>query len=284
MNRTDPEIGEQIARLIASLPSDYLLQQAKTKDQIEEWHKARKNQLLLAECWKAKFLVKGYYPVEDALNRQEISEPKAELIDRCVNEYKARWELCQVTEKYVKELHIILQILTDYVDDFPKPSVHLWYKFFDRASLKQYPFQSAYDLFAETLKEDANNSFSVCLEPYYDVPMKKWRQLTKQYAELLEQAELDGVYPQLKNAAEQKLKRNMVWQKVGFSWIGMVLLASQLAVKNDPLLEKRLVAYNKSLWEALSLAVKASRNLRGWAWHKGELLCTSPAGGVYRKA
>jgi hypothetical protein len=105
MNRIDPEIGEQIARLIASLPSGYLLQQAKTKDQIEEWHKARKNQLLLAECWKAKYLVTGYYPVEDALSRQEISEPKAELIDRCVNEYKARWELCQVAEKYVKELH-----------------------------------------------------------------------------------------------------------------------------------------------------------------------------------
>ncbi|MGB8689040.1 MAG: hypothetical protein WCD53_17110 [Microcoleus sp.] len=284
MNRKTPEIGEQIAQLIASLPSDHLLQQAKTKDSIEEWHKARKTQILLAECWKAKWLVKGYHPVEEALNRQEISQQKAELINRCVNEYKARWELCQIAEKYVKKLHTRLQKSTGYVDSFPKPFVHFWYKFFHRASLKQYPFQSAYDLFAETLKEDADGSFSVCLEPYYEVPMKKWRQMAKQYTKLLEQAKLDGIYPKLSNTEEQKLKRNLVWDKVSFSWIGMVLWACQIEAKNDPMLRKKLLAYNKSLWEALSLAVTASRNLHGWAWHKGELLCTSGAGGVYRKA
>jgi len=57
-----------------------------------------------------------------------------------------------------------------------------------------------------------------------------------------------------------------------------------LRQKNDPLLSKQLVAYNKSLWEALSLGVSASRDLHGWAWHKGELLCTHKAGGIYRKA
>ena len=284
MNRNPSEIGEQIAQLIASLPSDKLLKKAKTPDQIEEWHKARKTQLLLAECWKAKWLVKDYYPVEEALKRQEISQRKAELIDRCVNEYKARWELCQVAEKSVKRLHTLLQVMTGYVELFPKPFVHLWYKFFHQASLKEYPFQSAYYLFAETLKEDADGSFSVCLEPYYDVPMKKWRQMAKQYTELLEQAKLDGIYPKLRKAEEQKLKRNMVWSKVGFSWIGMVLLACQIEAKNDPLLRKQLMTYNKSLGEALSLAVAASRNLHGWAWEKGELLDAYGPGGVYRKA
>ncbi len=207
MNQKTPEISKQIAQLIASLPSDDLRQQAKTRDQIEEWHKVRKTQLLLAECWESKWLVKNYYPVEEALKRQEISQRKAELIDCCVNEYKARWELCQVAEKYVKKLHTELQKLTGYVDRFPKPFVHFWYKFFHQVSLKQYPFQSAYDLFAETLKEDVNGSFSVCLEPYYEVPMKKWRQVAKQYTEILEQSELDGIYPELRNAEEQKLKR-----------------------------------------------------------------------------
>ena len=170
------------------------------------------------------------------------------------------------------------------MEHFPKPFVDVWYKFFHRVSLKQYPFQSAYDLFAETLKEDVNGSFSVCLEPYYEVPMKKWRQVAKQYTEILEKAELDGFYPKLRNAEEQKLKRNLVWDKVGFSWIGMVLLVCQIETKNDPLLRKKLLAYNDSLQEALSLAVTVSRNLHGWAWHKGELLDASGAGGVYRKA
>lgn len=284
MNQKIPEIDEQIAQLIANLPSDRLLQQAKTPAQIEEWHKARQTQILLAECWKSKWLVKDYYPVEEAVKRQEISRRKAELIDRCVNEYKSRWELCKVSEKYVKKCHTELQILTSSVEQCPQLSAHLSSKFLHQASLRQYPFQSAYDLFAETLKEDADSSFSVCLEPYYEVPMKKWRQVGKQYTQLLDRAELDGTYPQLKKAEEQRLKTNLVWHKVGFSWIGMVLWTCQIEAKNDPLLRKQLVAYNKSLWEALSLGVSASRNLHGWAWHKGELLCTDKAGGIYRKA
>jgi len=162
MNQKIPEIDEQIAQLIASLPSERLLQQAKTPAQIEEWHKARQTQILLAECWKSKWLVKDYYPVEEAVKRQEISQRKAELINSCVNEKKARWELCQVAEEYVKRRHALLQI----VEHFPKPFAHFWYKFFHEASLRQYPFQSAYDLFAATLKEEADGSFSVCLEPY----------------------------------------------------------------------------------------------------------------------
>lgn len=283
MNQKTLSIDEQIAQLIANLPSDRLLQQAKTPAQIEEGHKARQTQLLLAECWKSKWLVKDYYPVEEAVKRQEISQRKAELMYCCVNEYKARWELCQVAEKYVKKLHTELQN-TISVEHFAGASAHSSYKFVHQASLRQYPFQSAYDLFAETLKEDADGSFSVCLEPYYEVPMKKWRKVGKQYTALLDRSELDGTYPQLKKAEEQRLKGNLVWHKVGFSWIGMLQLACQIEVKNDPLLSKQLVAYNKSLCEALSLGVSASRNLHGWAWHKGELLCTDKAGGIYRRA
>jgi len=170
----------------------------------------------------------------------------------CVNEYKARWELCKVAEKYVKKCHAELQNLTISVAQCPQLSAHLSSKFLHQASLRQYPFQSAYDLFAETLKEDADSSFSVCLEPYYEVPMKKWRQVGKQYTQLLKQAKLDGTYPQLKKAEEQRLKTNLVWHKVGFSWIGMVLWTCQIEAGNDPLLSKQLVAYNKSSWEARS--------------------------------
>jgi hypothetical protein len=89
MNQKTPEIYEQIAQLIASLPSDRLLQQAKAPAQIEEWHKARQTQILLAECWKLKWVVNDYYPLEEAVKRQEISQLKAELINSCVNEKKA---------------------------------------------------------------------------------------------------------------------------------------------------------------------------------------------------
>ncbi|HEY9692452.1 MAG TPA: hypothetical protein V6D15_09615 [Oculatellaceae cyanobacterium] len=214
MNSKDCETLEQIAQLLALLPSDSLLQKAQTKDQIEEWHKARRTQSLLAEEWRAKLLVKQYHPIEEALDKQEISEQKAQLIILRVDEYEARWELCQVAEKYVADFHQVLQFLTDYADQLPKPVAQLWYKFFHRASLKQYPFQSAYDLFAETLKEDADGSFSTCLESYYEVPIKSWRQATKQYTDLLKQTEPSGIYPKLSTVEELKLKKNLVWSKL----------------------------------------------------------------------
>ena len=48
MNQKISETDEQIVQLIASLPSDRLLQKDKTPAQIEEWHKARQTQILLA--------------------------------------------------------------------------------------------------------------------------------------------------------------------------------------------------------------------------------------------
>jgi len=285
MNPKDYEILKKIAQLLATLPSDSLLQKAQTKDQIEEWHKLRKTQILLAECWKAKWLVKNYYPIEEALDKQEISQRKAEFIFLCVDECKARWELCQVAEKYVADLYKALPLLTGYIDQLPKSTTQLWDKIFAQVSLKPYPFKSAYDLFAESLKEDVNDSFSVCLEPYYDVPRKKWGKATKQFTEVLEQAGSNGIYPRLNSREESKLKENLVWNKVKFSWIGMILWTCQIEAfhNDDPLLRQKLVSYNHSLQELLRKQFTASRKLRGWAWIKGELFGTSGPGGVYVK-
>jgi hypothetical protein len=67
MNRKNPKIGDQMTQRIASLPSDDILKQALIPTQREECYKARKIQLLLAECWRAKWLVKNYYPIEEVL-------------------------------------------------------------------------------------------------------------------------------------------------------------------------------------------------------------------------
>lgn len=284
MNPENDQILQKIAQRIASLPSDDLLQKCQTQAQIDEWHKARKTQLLLAECWRAKFLVKNYYLIDEAVDRQKISQRKADIIALSIAELKSRWELCKIAETYVKELHSSLQSLACHIiARFPKITL-FWYDFFCRVPLTPYPFQSPYDLFVETLKEDADGSFSVCLEPYYEVSMKKSREAVNQYTKLLEQAESNGIYPKLNHPQEQKLKGNFFGNKVSFSWLGMLLFVSQIKAPDDPLLRKNLVAYHKSLRELLTLAVKASRNLHSWAWKKGELHKASAAGGVYGKA
>lgn len=281
MNQADDTTLEKIAQFIATLPSDSLLQKAKTQAQKDEWHKSRETQILLAECWKAKWLVKHYYPIEEALERKEISQHKAELINRYVNEYKARWELCQSAEKYVKDFHIILQYMTSYIKYFPKPLVDLWNKFFHKASLSHYPFNSPYDLFTGTLREEVNGSFAVCLEPYYDVPLKKWRLAIRQYSQILEKTTSDGIYPQLSPQEEQRLKKNLVWPKMSFSWLGLMLLASQFNTFNDPLLRKKFIAHSQSLQETLSFAVKVSSRMPSFAWKNGEILRASGKGGIY---
>lgn len=152
------------------------------------------------------------------------------------------------------------------MENLSEPFVQLWYKFFHNASLKQYPFNSAYDLFVKTLKEQVDDTFCICLKSYCDVPIKKWRSAAKQYTKISEKAGPNGIYPELSKKEEQALKTNLVWNKVGFSWMGMVLWACQIEAENDPLLMKKLVEYNKVQQEALSLAVTASYRMCGWAW------------------
>jgi hypothetical protein len=73
MNPENHEINEKIAQLIASLPSDHLLQpDLMTEDQINEWQQLRNVQLLITECWRAKFIVGQGDPIVEALDKGSI--------------------------------------------------------------------------------------------------------------------------------------------------------------------------------------------------------------------
>ncbi|MFB2881538.1 hypothetical protein [Floridanema aerugineum] len=287
MNIKDSEIIEQIAELLENLPSDYLFQpDLLTPDQINEWHKLREDNILLAKTWRSHFHNQPSYFLDEAVDRKEISQHKRDLILLMVKQYIARWELCQVAEKYVKSFHLKLQDLTNHIEKLPQPlrqmPRQIWYKFFQKVTLKEYPFQSAYDLFAQTLIEEKNETFS-CSFSYYEVPIKKWGQATKQITEILDKSNQDGTYPQLKLKEVENLKSKLVWDKVGFSWLGLTLFVCQLEAPKNKLLREKLITYNQSLKEALTLAVTASRKIRGFAWDKGKIVYSSSSGGVYRQ-
>lgn len=288
MKVKDSEIIEKIAQLLENLPSDCLLQLDRlTEDQINEWHQLRKDNILIAKTWRSHFNNQPDYSLDEAVDKKQISLHKRDLILLMVRQYKARWELCQIAEKYVKSFHIKLQNLSNHLEMLSQPISQLWYKFFQNVALKEYPFQSAYDLFAETLVEEKNEIFS-CSFSYYEVPIKKWRQATKQITNILDKNILDkrkrdSTYPQLETAEVKNLKKNLVWDKLSFSWLGLTLLVCQLEAPKDKLLRQKLIAYNQSLKEALSLAVTASRQVRGFAWDKGKIVYSSSSGGVYRE-
>ena len=284
MNLKDTEIIEKIAQLLESLPSDKFLQADRlTEDQINEWDQLRKDNILLAKVWRSHFYNQPNYFLDEAVDQKEISQHKRDLILLMVKQYIARWELCQVAEKYLRQFHINLQNLTNHLDKLPQTISNIWYKFFQKVSLKEYPFESPNDLFVQTLIQEKNEAFS-CSFSYYEVPIKKWRQATKQISNILDNTNEDGSYPQLKPKAVEKLKNTLVWDKVGFSWLGLTLLVCQWEAPKDKLLREKLITYNQSLKEALNLAVTASRKLRGFAWIKGKIVYASSSGGVYRKS
>ncbi len=280
MSLKDSEIIEKIAQLLENLPSDDFLQYRLTEDQINEWHQLRKDNILIAKTWRSHFHNQPDYFLDEAVDSKEISLHKRDLIVLMVKQYIARWELFQVAEEYVKSYHLQLQNLTNHLEVLPKPICQVWYKFFRDISLKKYPFQSPYDLFAQTLIQEKNEAFS-CSLSYYEVPIKKWRKATKQITNIFDNSNQDGTYPQLKPKEAEKLKKNLVWDKVGFSWLGLTLFVCQLKAPKDKLLKDKLIAYNQSLKEALSVAVTASRTVRSFAWKKGKIVYASGTGGTY---
>jgi hypothetical protein len=283
MSLKNSEILEQIAQLIASLPSDYHLPYLRTDDQISEWHESRNTQLLIAECWRAKFITKQGDPIAEALDRKEISRYKYDLIWLTVNRYRSQWELVQAAEPYLKETHSVLLNISVYADYFPKPISKLWHKFFKSISIKKYPFNSSYDLFVDSLKEEIDGSFSWCLRSYYAVTIKKWTKGIKQLSKAFEQEKPEEIYTQQTPIEVEKLKSNFGWDKLEFSWMGMTLMVCQFALLSDPLLRSKLVEYYKLLQETFKLAATISRKLPGFAWISGEQVYASKTGGVYRK-
>lgn len=284
MSLKESEIPEQIAQLIASLPSDYLLQpDLMTEDQINEWHQSRNTQLLIAECWKAKFIVKQGDPIAEALDRKEISQRKHDLINLAVNRYKAQWEFIQQVEKYVRQGHSDLQPILNFADSQPKPMSQLWHKNIHFFSKKKYPFKSAYELFKETLIEESDGSFLWCLKDYYVVTTKQWREATKQLSEILEEDTSAEINHQLNSIKSQKLISNLGKHNLDFSWLDMTHLVGELAAVDDPFLKNKLIKFKESLKDSLNLGTTASRELPGFAWISGEQVYASKTGGVYRK-
>lgn len=284
MSLKENEMLEQIAQLIASLPSDYLLQpDLMTDAQISEWHQSRNTQHLIAECWRAKFILNQGDPIAEALDRKEISKHKYDLIWLTVNRYKAQCELTQLAEPYLKTAHYILTYISLYAEHFPKPISKIWCKFFKNISTKKYPFESSYDLFVNSLKEEVDDSFSWCLRPYYTVPIKKWAKGIKQLIKVFEQEKPEELYAQQTPIEVEKLKSNFGWDKLEFSWMAMTLIVCQFAGLSDPLLRSKLIDYYKLLQESFKLVATISRKLPGFAWISGEEVYASKTGGVYRK-
>jgi hypothetical protein len=103
---SDDEL-QQIAELIASLPSNALRDRCRTEEQFNEWQNYKKNHLLLAEGWISEFILCQGDPIGDALEKGEISKPRHDLLKQRVTLYKYQWALVKEANKYVAECALL---------------------------------------------------------------------------------------------------------------------------------------------------------------------------------
>ena len=290
MSSKDIEFLEQIAQQIENLPSEHLLHQAKTQEQIDEWHSMRRGNKIIAECWRAKFIDRIGDPIYKAVDNKEIDQIKYDGIWLLVKQYKALWDIIQRTERDVKTLHCLLRIIWLFAEVFHIPLPKDFVKYFRDILQTRYRFKSAYELFAEILKETENERFSECLKPYQEISINKGEKGLKQVKKFLEEGMPEGFYPLLTPIESQNLKNSFAWEKFSVSWMPITIMAAQFAAQNQPSLKDKLIKYNNLTIEMCNLGSTACRKrqsktwpkLRSIVWINGKKVYGSKAGGVYR--
>ncbi|MFB2836734.1 hypothetical protein [Floridanema evergladense] len=292
MTQNNVEFLEQIAQLLENLPSEQLLPQAKTPDQIEEWQSQRRGNKILAECWRAKFISHCDAPINQALDRKEINQLKYDGIWLLVKQYKVLWDIVQLAEPYVKQVHSDLQSLWELADinfiPLPKEFIHI----FQSIVQKEYSFCSAFELYIEILKEMENRRFLDCFKGYQEISISKSEEGLKQVREIFDQGMLDGFYPLLNAIETKNLKNNFSGDDFQMSWMTMTIFACQFAVSINSSLKDRLDKFNELVVEMCKLGATACRKResktwrkpRSFAWKNGKRIYGSKNGGIYRES
>lgn len=291
MTQNQVEILEQIAQLLKNLPSEQLLQQAKTQDQIDEWHSQRKGNQILADCWRAEFISHCDPPINQTLDRKQIDRLKYDGVWLLVKQYKVLWDIVQLAEPYVKQVHSELQDYWELAEinsaSLPKEFIHT----FQPIIKKEYSFCSAFELYLAILKEMENTRFLQCFKGYQPISIPKAEKGFKQIKGIVAQGIQDKFYPSLNPIETKKLKNNFSGEDFQMSWMTLTIFACQFAGAINSSLKDKLHEFNKLVMEMSELGVTACRKresktwrkLRSFAWKNGRKIYASKSGGVYRE-
>jgi hypothetical protein len=281
MNTQNRETLEKIAELMAHLPSDGLLKSDLTSDQIAEWEKCRKVQLLLAQQWRGRYVSNTPgYPIEEAGDRGEITKRQVKLYLLMVSELWERWQLVQVVEPSFKKWFELVHAEV-VAPDFQAPvSDQLSLEPLWRMFRGEYPFKSDFDFFAQLIKEEVDDVFAACLEPYYEISAKKCGRVLNTISDFLStNSQLRDMSP----TVFKKIKDDLGWEKLEFNWWTlMILFCCETSSFVNPLVVERFNKYRDISAKALRVGTTETRYIRSRAWKQGILGYGDGRGGVYR--
>ena len=146
MKTQNRETLEKIAELMANLPGDEFLKSDLTLDQIAQWEKCRKVQLLLSQEWRCRYVSKTFvYPIAEAGDRGEITKRQVKLYGLMVRELWERWQLVQVAEPFFRQWYELVHAEV-VASDFQAPvSEQLSLEPLWPMLRGNYPFSSDFD-------------------------------------------------------------------------------------------------------------------------------------------
>lgn len=240
---------KKIQSCLAHLPSEHLLALATTKEQVRLWLAHRCFQNWLSNCWQAR-----YTGADDPLSRLlalgQIDSDNYERVWLLVDFYEQLWGLIQLAEPYVKAEFLRLG--------------------------GDYPFKSAFELFAQIVWEDTNSTFSVCLKPYHEVSARKYEKAYRLAAK--------GCTESL-NPIEESNLHGLLNQHQPCLLMSLVLLVSQQkATRRRRALSSKLSMFYLALGKLCDKRATISRKAGSFAWKKGQIVEGSRYGGTYSDA
>ena len=139
---------EMAALSLCDLPDPRLLEQSETQAQQDYWAQLRAFYSIVSLCWRSKLLNASAAlpslndPLYKFLDTKAVDKIYYEAAWRRADRLVALYKVLEVGEKYVAEAALELGFA--------------------------YPY-SLYSLFSSMIKNDADNLFKVCLEPYKNI-------------------------------------------------------------------------------------------------------------------
>lgn len=268
---------QKIYDTLRCLPSDELYQpDLMTPDQKEYWFQLREMYKLTAEAWKGYYIVKGYYPLEEKVDRGEITQQKQYLFYLYVQEIHARLQL-------FKALYSRLEIANTMLDIPIKEGWSCGLSIVDQMIKSVTPntdVNSGCDLLIQSLTDDANSDFKDALLDYSSFSIKKWSDMCVFLTKYLQDYRLEKFY--LSNKFEQELRHktsHLNFSKPGVTFSSLLQCSLLSLVDQD--FKSEFNQYIPRVVEAVEVASRASRKVRSHQWHNGTLKLGSNQGGTY---
>lgn len=233
ISKLNKQLVAQVEPFVTQLPSNSLLEYAKTQDLIEEWLETKDYAIWLGKCLKARFGGGGGNPAKKALNAGQIDQFDYTEMLAIVEVYTIRFALVQTAWEEIQES-------ISCIENSPKSETDLFLEILREA------FDRLFMEVVQGCKRSASNSELLAKIARNAI----WRHSgDKDWA--------GGLTPE-----EFTIVASLISKKNDFSWGSLVDAICKEAAKEDIEIKRQLQRYNAAVGRVCDLLLQAHRRER----------------------